>query len=58
MQPAETRASVYSSIMLNGSAQVVIIPDKCHLLDFPQQDSTDAPLFSSIKFPEAEETVL
>jgi hypothetical protein len=57
MHPAETSASVYGSIMLNGSAQVVIIPDKYHLLDFLQQSSTDPSLIRSIKFPEGVETI-
>jgi hypothetical protein len=57
MQPAETRASVYGSIMLNESAQVVIIPDKYHLLDFLQQGSTEPSLIRSIAFPEVVETI-
>jgi hypothetical protein len=57
MQPSETRASVYGSIMLNDSAQIVIIPDKYHLLDFLQQGSTHPSLFRSIKFPEVVESI-
>jgi hypothetical protein len=42
--------------MLNDSAQGVIIPDKYHLLDFLQEDSTETSPVSSIKFPEVVKT--